>query len=185
MRGLGYTLITLGFLGASYVSVRQAEGVPVVGYLVGLAIGVAGIVLVRIALHREASHEETLVENLGTIEASLGEIVAKVDALDDRKDEVNVYDLRHEIDREFPTHLDDFVLARESIGHSFGLQAYADVMNPFAAGERYLNRVWSTSTDGYVDEAHTYLGMAREQFEEALAVFRRIRDEESAGSGSV
>jgi hypothetical protein len=60
------------------------------------------------------------------------------------------------------------------VAHRFGLQAYAEVMNPFAAGERYLNRVWSTSTDGYVDEAHRYIDMAREQFESALAEFRAL-----------
>jgi hypothetical protein len=48
-------------------------------------------------------------------------------------------------------------------------------MNPFSAGERYLNRVWSTSTDGYIDEAHEYLGRSHEQFEDALAVVRRLR----------
>ena len=36
--------------------------------------------------------------------------------------------------------------------HVFGMQNYADVMSNFAAGERYINRVWSASTDGYVDE---------------------------------
>jgi hypothetical protein len=37
-------------------------------------------------------------------------------------------------------------------------------MNHFAAGERYLNRVWSASVDGYVDECRAYIGHAREQF---------------------
>jgi putative OPT family oligopeptide transporter len=78
------------------------------------------------------------------------------------------------IGREFPRDLDAFVQARESVAHRYGLQAYAEVMNPFAAGERYLNRVWSTSTDGYVDEAHRYIDMAREQFESALAEFRAL-----------
>lgn len=48
-------------------------------------------------------------------------------------------------------------------------------MNPFAAGERYLNRVWSTSTDGYIDEAHIYVTKAREQFESALEVFQGLK----------
>ena len=47
-------------------------------------------------------------------------------------------------------------------------------MNPFAAGERYLNRVWSASTDGYIDEAHTYVDKAREQFELALEILRGL-----------
>ena len=44
----------------------------------------------------------------------------------------------------------------------------------FAAAERYLNRVWSASTDGYIDEAHTYLGRSREQFDEARKILDRL-----------
>jgi hypothetical protein len=51
--------------------------------------------------------------------------------------------------------------------HLFGLQAYADIMSSFAAGERYINRVWSASADGYDEEAETYLGKAVQQFVDA------------------
>jgi hypothetical protein len=48
--------------------------------------------------------------------------------------------------------------------HLFGLQAYADIMSSFAAGERYINRVWSASADGYDVEAAKYLDKAAQQF---------------------
>ena len=51
--------------------------------------------------------------------------------------------------------------------HLFGLQTYADIMSKFAAGERYVNRVWSASADGYDHEASTYLEKAAVQFREA------------------
>ncbi len=51
--------------------------------------------------------------------------------------------------------------------HLFGLQAYADIMSSFAAGERYINRVWSASADGYDEEAATYLQKAERQFADA------------------
>ena len=35
----------------------------------------------------------------------------------------------------------------------------------FAAGERYIHRVWSASVDGYIDEVLAYVPRAREQFE--------------------
>ena len=44
-------------------------------------------------------------------------------------------------------------------------------MSKFAAGERYLNRVWSTAADGYIDEAHASLSRSRQQFDEALVAF--------------
>ena len=68
----------------------------------------------------------------------------------------------------FTDDLNTFIEARESIAHSHGLAAYAEVMNCFAAGERYLNRVWSASADGYVDEINDYLDRAREQFAAGL-----------------
>ena len=174
MRMFGYLLVTLSFLGSSFVAVRETQGVSVPAYLVALAIGIVGVIVVRTAMRREASHEETLSANIGAIEESLAAIVAGVEGLEAEKDEIDVYDLRHRIDDQFPPHLDRFVLARKSIGHLYGLQAYADVMNPFAAGERYLNRVWSTSTDGYIDEAHLHITKSKEQFEDALRVFRGL-----------
>jgi len=59
--------------------------------------------------------------------------------------------------------------------HAFGLQAYADIMSAFAAGERYINRVWTASADGYVDEVMSYLDKAQRQFAEAREVFAEHR----------
>jgi hypothetical protein len=47
-------------------------------------------------------------------------------------------------------------------------------MSHFATGERYLNRCWSASTDGYIEEVHTYIGRAREQFQQALELLRGL-----------
>jgi len=85
------------------------------------------------------------------------------------------YDLRHHIDKHFRDDIETFVEARESIAHTHGLQAYANVMSHFAAAERYLNRVWSASTDGYIDEAHTYIGKSAEQFREARDRFAALK----------
>ena len=64
--------------------------------------------------------------------------------------------------------------------HVFGMQNYADVMSHFAAGERYINRVWSASTDGYVDEVRTYLERARDQFIEGNRHFQELLAEHKA-----
>jgi hypothetical protein len=174
MRQLGYLLITVGFLAGSYFTVVEREGVPVVLYLTSFAVGVLGVALARIAIHRATRSAHVIEANIAAIASSLERVVSRVEALARDKASIDVYELRHHIDRELPEHLDAFVQARQSLAHTYGLAAYADVMNPFSAGERYLNRVWSTSTDGYVDEAHTYLDLAREQFAETLEVFRRL-----------
>jgi hypothetical protein len=45
-------------------------------------------------------------------------------------------------------------------------------MNYFATAERYLNRVWSASADGYIDEIVEYMEKSEKQFEEALDTLR-------------
>ena len=63
-------------------------------------------------------------------------------------------------------------------------QNYADVMSGFAAGERYINRVWSASTDGYEDEVHLYLEKARMQFAEASGLFNQLESESTMKAAS-
>ncbi len=109
------------------------------------------------------------------IETSLAQIVEKISQLNAQKQFVDIYDIRHRIDELFPGDLTSFVQARESIAHVHGLQAYADVMSSFAAGERYLNRVWSASADGYVDEVNIYLDKAQEQFAESLNQIEQLK----------
>lgn len=175
MKNLGYVLLTGGFLAGAFFAVEQREGVPVAQYLAAFTIGAIGVALLRVATRQEATQAETVRTNLEAINSSLASVVAKVATLDDTKADIDVYELRHIIDREFPEDLDAFVQARYSLVQRFGLQSFADVMNPFAAGERYLNRVWSASTDGYIDEAHTYVTKAREQFELALEILHGLK----------
>ena len=61
-------------------------------------------------------------------------------------------------------HLNRFVSVRDAMKSAYGLPGFAAVMGPYAGGERYLNRVWSASADGYVDEVTDYLQRALEQF---------------------
>jgi DNA-binding PucR family transcriptional regulator len=179
MRWLGYLLLTAGFLYGSYLTALDVRQVSAVPFLFGLAVAAAGVAMARTAARQEATHEERLATDMAAIGGSLDRLAKKAAALDKSKEEFDVYDLRHRIDEQFMADLDAFVQARESIVHSFSLQDYAEVMNPFAAGDRYLNRVWSASTDGYIDAAHDYIGRALEQFESAREVFRRLQ----AGAG--
>lgn len=179
MKIFGHTLIWIAFLVGAFLAVEQPEGLAVTPFVVALLVGAAGVALVRVGIHRETRHEEKLESDIATIRASLEKVVADAEALDRDKEQIGVYGLHRHIDETFLEDLTAFVQARESIAHSFGLQAYADVMSHFAAGERYLNRVWSASTDGYIDEAFDYVGRAHEQFDEALEMFRKV----SGGAG--
>ena len=183
MKYFGYALIVIGFLWGAFLTVERPEGVNTALYLAALAIGVAGVGVARLAARAEARDETRLQANIATIESSLAAIVDDAERLDAEKESINVYDLRHVIDRTFPEHLSAFVEARESIAHSYGLKAYAEVMNRFATGERYLNRVWSASTDGYQPEAHDYITRSHAQFDDALATFRAIKSQARRSAG--
>jgi len=168
MKLLGYLLITGGFLGGALMAVLETDQVSWGGFLAAVIIGVAGVALVRLVTRRAARQEDTLAANIQNIRQSLARGVENITALDHEKGSIDPYDLRYRIDELFPVDLAAFAEAREAIGHLYGLQSYAEVMSIFASGERYLNRVWSASADGYINECHTYLPMAREQFSAAL-----------------
>ena len=168
MRLLGHVLLWLGFLAGAYIAVLTEENrVEWIKFVPGVVVAMIGVAIARISAHRESHGAEAVGGNIQAIKDSLDRIVGNVSRLDDEKASINVYDLPDRIDTTFNDDLNIFVEARESIGHAHGLQAYADVMNSFATAERYLNRVWSCSVDGYIDEAHKYIGLSREQFGDA------------------
>lgn len=168
MRNIGLILITIGFLGGALVAVLDVHAIQWAWFVPFLVLGAAGVALVQIAMRAEAMDVTRTSTNFAILTASLGDIVKSLGALDSAKESVNVYDLPERIDRELRDDISSFVDARQSIAHVCGTQAYADVMTHFAAGERYLNRVWSCAADGYIDEAHAYISRSREQFAEAL-----------------
>ena len=125
---------------------------------------------------KRAGETDRIASNLTAIEESLQNVVRIVSDLDASQDEIHTYDMRHKIDELLLDDLDRFVTSRDSITHAYGLQAYADVMSHFAGGERYLNRVWSASADGYIDEVRAYLTRSHEQFEIARGKIAELRE---------
>lgn len=164
MKKLGYLMLTLGFLAGSLTAVVDKEQIRWDHFAFAFILGAAGVACVRISDRRENLHEGKLASNMQAVETSLDRIVKNMTDLNAEKESINTYDVRHRIDELFTDDLNTFVEARESIAHTHSLNDYADVMSSFAAGERYLNRVWSASTDGYIDEVNAYLDKAKEQF---------------------
>ncbi|MHC4563882.1 MAG: hypothetical protein ACYS8X_14080 [Planctomycetota bacterium] len=158
----------------SAVEAAEDSAVKWMWYVPALALGVAGVVMIRT---EEARHEKTehhVAANIEAVQSSLERIAANIEKLNADKDSIDTYDMRHRVDELFVDDLEMFVDARESIAHRYGLAAYGNVMSSFAAGERYLNRVWSASADGYIDEVNEYLQKAKDQFAESLTLVRRL-----------
>lgn len=168
-------MITIGFLAGALACVVDEEAVLWVYFGGALAVGVAGVALVRLSHRHIRTSEGKTSANIQSIESALGNIVANITRLDGERQSINTYDVRRRVDKLFLEDLTRFVEARESIAHVYGLNAYGEVMSCFAAGERYLNRVWSASADGYIDEVNTYIDKAREQFVDSLEKMRRLK----------
>ena len=186
MRVVGLFLIALTFLGGSYFAVLPPDVLPVsaddakrvpwgpVGGM--LVLGAVGVALARIGGRQVTRQEGALTANMEILSSSIERVVKNIAQLDEEKDSMHPYDLHGRIDELFREDLALFADSRESIGHVHGLQAYAEVMNHFAAGERYLNRVWSASVDCYIEDAHEYIGRAEEQFVKTQQALIRLRN---------
>ncbi len=167
-------MVTVGFITAALAAVVDESVVRWLWYIPAIGLGVAGVIAIRVDDVRHSKTEHHVASRIETVESSLEKIATNINKLNTDKHSIHTYDMRHRIDELFVEDLAMFVDARESIAHRYGLAAYADVMSCFAAGERYLNRVWSASADGYIDEVNTYLDKAREQFVESLEKIRQL-----------
>jgi hypothetical protein len=165
----------VGFIAAALAAVVDENVVRWMWYIPALGVGIAGIVFIKMEHTVQNKAEYHVAARIETVDSSLERIAANIDKLNAEKHSINTYDMRHRIDELFVDDIDRFVDARESIAHRYGLAAYGEVMSMFAAGERYLNRVWSASADGYIDEVNAYLEKAREQFIESLNNIRQLK----------
>ncbi len=168
-------MVTVGFIAAALAAVVDESAVRWLWYIPALGLGVVGVAAIRIDVVRHSKTEHHVASRIETVESSLEKIATNINKLNTDKHSIHTYDMRHRIDELFVEDLAMFVDARESIAHRYGLAAYADVMSCFAAGERYLNRVWSASADGYIDEVNAYLDKAREQFVDSLEKIRQLK----------
>ncbi len=164
MQKTGFIIIMAIFVVLSVVSIQDTEKVDWTYYSIFFAIGLFGVVMVQVGIRHSASHEDHVKASMQKVEEGIEGIVNAITKLDTQQD-FDVYQVPKAIDALFPQHLDAFVSSRESIKNQYSLNAYADVMSHFAAGERFLNHIWSAASDGYIDEVKAYLPRCREQFE--------------------
>jgi hypothetical protein len=166
MKKIAYLLIIAGFLFGAFTTALDVEIVDWTMFVIAAVAGAAGVVLAKQADRAHATSGEVLETNRNELVGSIGNIVRDLGEMTDGES-LQGEALRHWIDEKLRPDLRRFVEARESMVHLFGLQTYADIMSEFAAGERYVNRVWSSSADGYDEEASTYLQRAAQQFRDA------------------
>ena len=168
-----FLLLIIGFIGAALVAVMDANLVNWIWYSVPLLLGFFGVFLHRRKVHLAASDNTLVTGNIATLDESLTALITKLTAINERRKEIPVDEFRMEIDQQLRSDLYNFAEARQSMRQAFGLQAYADIMSAFASGERYINRVWSASADGYIDEVTRYIERSLKQFKNAQVTFEK------------
>ena len=171
--------MSVGFFGAAFVAVRHADSagldwatVEWNGYVPMFLIGAVGVVLLRVTAKRAGEQVHKLDSDLQAIRGSLGTLVDKLHAFNVGREAIGVYDVHDRIDNELVADLGDFVDAREALITLFGLQEYAELMNHFALSERNINRAWSASADGYIDEVSTCMARAEASMREAQSLLQ-------------
>ena len=166
MKNIGNLLLAGGFLAGAYATALDVQNVKWQLFVVAAVAAVAGLIISKRLASAHARSDSVLELNRGELRESIQNIVADLNELTNGES-LQGEALRSRIDLHLREDLRRFADARQSMVHLFGLQVYADIMSSFAAGERYINRVWSASADGYDEEAETYLGKAAQQFIDA------------------
>ena len=175
MKKIGYFLLAAGFLGGAFATSLDVREVDWTVFVIAAAAAFVGLVVVKREASATARSDTVLEMNRGELRESIQNVVRDLRELNGGTVK-HGSELREQIDLKLRTDLRRFAEARESMVHLFGLQTYADIMSSFAAGERYINRVWSASADGFDDEASTYLKKAAAQFAEAEALLTRAAE---------
>jgi hypothetical protein len=177
MRILGHVLLWLGVLATSFVSVREATLIDWRWYGAAALVGLVGVVLLRVTAGASASETDKLNAGLEAMRVSLAAVRGQLSELAARpRDPVayDVYGVKTVIDDQLAPHLATFADAREAMIPIFGIQGYADVMTHFAGGERLVNRAWSASADGYIDEVQVCVERAAGLFDVAYERFTAL-----------
>ena len=160
MKVLGMLLFAGGFLIGSFFLVSQLATINWLAFAISTAICTLGVILMRIAARTDQSAQRSADVKVQVIGESLQALVDKIGDINERREQIGVYGIHAELDRLLIDDLNAFVGAREAMIYKYGLDHYARVMDAFAAAERALNRAWSASADGYIDEVWASLDRA-------------------------
>ena len=127
--------------------------IPWVPYGVAALVCFAGVVLLHVSKANATQKPEDTAASLSEIKSALASAIEKASALSQESGKMAPSKIVARIDDEIAEYLRVFADGRDCMTTEYGLNVFADVMSPFAAGERAINRAWSASADGYIDEA--------------------------------
>jgi hypothetical protein len=166
MKNIAYLLIIGGFLIGAFATSLDEQIVNWNLFVIAAFAAIVGVFIAKRQDSAEARSGSRLESNRNELTESISNLASRLEEQVGHGADTGEA-LRNWIDDTLRTDLRRFADARDSMVHLYGLQTYADIMSEFAAGERYVNRVWSAAADGYDGEARRYLDRAAEQFRHA------------------
>jgi hypothetical protein len=180
---LAFVLITIGTVGASLGVARTDPGVEgwISTFQVDLTLTLPSLFLLAagIAVKRAVSREarkEMLAHggSLNDLQAASRAAADGIRELDACASSLDLAALHARVDALLTGAVSDFTENRQALIDAYGIAAYARVMSAFAPGERYLNRAWSASTDGYPQETVDCVRRAVGALAEAQALMAEL-----------
>lgn len=172
---IGYACLVIGFLIGAFFATRDVDRVAWGSFIPCAGVMFIGLVLVRASTAAAKNDEKAHSGGIDALERSVGNLVASISEMRANQDSIDVYEVHGRIDSDLMKDIDTFVEARESMIARYGLQQFADIMSAFANGERNLNRAWSASADGYIDEVWASIQRAEARMREASELLAAAR----------
>jgi len=178
----GHLLLWIGFLAGAFLAVMSIE-VPQTpwstiswpAYGAAIFTAIVGVIVLRITKRPAGVDSDEAAGTIDELAAILIRLQTTLEGWSTNFDKIHVCDFHGKIDEELADDLGRFAELREALIAEFGLDHYARIMTSFALAERTINRVWSASADGYVDEvqisltrAGSHLSAARRRLDEAV-----------------
>jgi len=155
--------------------------IPWIWYSVAAAVCFTGVVLLHVSRRQVTQRSDQSAANLQEITQALERAIEKTQQLKQSSSNMAPSKIVIFIDDEIADELRTFADGRECMVTEQGLTFFADVMSPFAAGERAINRAWSAAADGYIDEATDCLEKGLRMLTSAREKNKTGIDEETDG----
>ncbi len=188
LRLVGHLLLWAGFLAGAFLAVRNVEvtdapwtTVDWPSYALALLIGVVGVVILRVTNKQAVTHTDKLQSDIKVLEVSVKDLLAELGDFILKRDKTNVFEVHGLIDTRLMESISNFVEARHTLIHTYGLRQYAQLMTDFSIAERNINRAWSASADGYVDEVWLSLDRAESKLQAVATNLIEYRKELGGG----
>ena len=146
--------------------------IPWMWYSIAAGVCFTGVVMLHMSRKTSTQKCDKSAASLNEITKALERAIQNTQQLAGEASNIAPSKIVDRIDNVLADDLRIFADGRESLVTEHGLAVFADVMSPFAAGERAINRAWSAAADGYIDEAADCLSRGYQMLTDAMTVLR-------------